>query len=78
MGGQWSTSLVTGSLMAGSPLTVPLSPGWATMTTAAVLGRWGRMKWILWVTGEGVGECDGGNTILSVQGEGCYIVYKPM
>ena len=63
MGGQWSTSLVTGSLMAGSPLTVPLSPGWATMSMAAPLASRGRIKGILWVTREGGGEGNGGDLV---------------
>ena len=35
------------------------------------------MKGILWVTREGVGECDGGNPILSVEGEGCLSPHSP-
>ena len=70
-GGRWSTSL--GSLVAGSPLTVSLPPGRATVTAATTptLGSRasrsrGRVEGILSVTREGVGESNGGDPILSV------------
>ena len=69
MGGRWSTSL--GSLVAGSPLTVPLSPGRSTVTAATTLGSRasrsrGKVEGILWVTREGVRESNGGDPILVV------------
>ena len=70
----WSTSL--GSLVTGSPFTIPLSPGWSTSaaaTTTTLGGRAtrsrGRVEGILWMTGEGVGEGNGGDPVLGVEGK---------
>ena len=70
----WSTSLC--SLVTGSPFTIPVSPGWSTSaaaTTTTLGGRAtrsrGRVEGILWMTGEGVGEGNGGDPVLGVEGK---------
>ena len=72
LGGWWSTSL--GSLVTGSPFTIPLSPGWSTSaapTTTTPGGRATRsrrrVEEILWMTGEGVGEGNGADPVLGVE-----------
>ena len=69
--------------MAGSSLAIPFSPGRPTMAPAATTlsgctsRSRGRVEGIPWVAREGVGEGNGGDPVLGVEGEGGLSSHRP-